>query len=163
MDRLEFAKLPECRHLFCEDCYYKEYNSSTGCFTCPLDWTSSYSPNRLFPTFQENSLGWKRTRSSENKRECDQYYEAMLRCLNFILYPCLHPVDHDGFSTCPFDHSLHSAAVTPAPQTKHYCERCKAFTRDNICPRCNNPTNKRNKPPKINSPVQRNTKFQSLQ
>lgn len=173
VERLEFTKLPECRHLFCENCYYKEFNSSTECFTCPLDWTSSYSPNRLFPTFQENSLRWKNTRNSENKRECDQFYEAMLRCLNFTLYPCLQEVNHSGFSTCPFDHSLHIAALTPTLQTKNYCEGCKAFTRDSLCPRCNEPTHQRNRPSRIDSQkiyspelsqrIVKNPKFKSLE
>jgi len=147
------AQLPECRHLFCESCYYKGHNQSTGCFTCPLDWTSSSNPSQNFHAFKESSSRWKQAQSTNNRQEAVHYYQEMLACLNFILYPCIYEPNHPDFATCRFDHSL---GCTPklALKEQGYCERCRAFTQESKCPRCGANPILRKRPKRTKQPYQ---------
>lgn len=150
-ERLSQVELPECRHLFCESCYNKGYNQSTGCFTCPLDWTSSSNPSQHFPAFQNSSSHWKQAQSLQDSVH---YYQEMLSCLNFTLYPCLYGPNHPGFSSCPFDHSL-GCAPKSAFMEQGYCGNCKAFTRKGRCPRCEADTTPRPRPQRTKVPYQK--------
>lgn len=123
---------PGCHHVFCEACFILgRLGEST--FLCPVEYMSVASQAEDSPWFYSALRNWY---SSSTEDEREKAWAALKPCINFMLFPCRLPKDHEGYDSCPYDHSIASRPVEVQQVCTPYCEHCHVKVASDLCPRC---------------------------
>ena len=139
---------PSCHHLFCSDCFRKNFGEYTRQFQCPLDFMMSEAVHKDSTAFVEAIGEWWASyeRCQEDPSDntaragLKSAFEGLGRWINFSLFPCVAPAGHPGFAECPFDHSEYTTAVRKEELVQvRYCPRCCIAISSLTCARCQGP------------------------